>query len=336
MLSSTILAALYIYLLKSSKQDFIIMASAAKILRLKDTINNIQNKVLVLENNSYLNKSKINKLKRKLTKLQKTYSSIKLNKYASKNPIIPAGFTLLERFNINTTNKYYRKLHRSVNELYGKANSTVITQTILAQSIAYLIVGLCIVLSLSVIVMETLTPLKAFVITVAGIAVLFLAVYTILDDILYRVKKRKENLLYEFPQVINKLALLVNAGIEITDAWRQTAYSSYGDLYLEMQRVCRALDNGITLKHAYKDFIDRCNVKEISKLGVAIEQAHIKGNSEIAQALLDIAVLVWEERKHKAKRAGELANSKLLLPIIMVFCAIMMMVIVPIISNLGI
>ena len=44
---------------------------------------------------------------------------------------------------------------------------------------------------------------------------------------------------------------------------------------------------------------------------------------------------VWNERKQSIKRQGEKASSKLLIPMLLMFAGILIMVIVPIFSNLG-
>jgi tight adherence protein C len=43
---------------------------------------------------------------------------------------------------------------------------------------------------------------------------------------------------------------------------------------------------------------------------------------------------MWEEKKHLVKRKGEAANSKLLLPVGMIFVGILLMIIVPAFTNM--
>ena len=42
----------------------------------------------------------------------------------------------------------------------------------------------------------------------------------------------------------------------------------------------------------------------------------------------------WEEKKHRAKRKGEVAGSKLMIPVMIMFVGILLMVIVPIFANM--
>ena len=41
----------------------------------------------------------------------------------------------------------------------------------------------------------------------------------------------------------------------------------------------------------------------------------------------------WQERRHTAKRASEAANSKLMIPTMLLFIAILVMIMVPIATN---
>lgn len=59
-----------------------------------------------------------------------------------------------------------------------------------------------------------------------------------------------------------------------------------------------------------------------------------KGNAEIAFFLRDMSNEMWEEKKHLVKRKGEAANSKLLLPIAMIFIGILIMIMVPAFTNM--
>jgi tight adherence protein C len=61
-----------------------------------------------------------------------------------------------------------------------------------------------------------------------------------------------------------------------------------------------------------------------------------KANAQLTEFLIAENAAGWELRKHLAKRAGERANSLLLIPILLIFIGIMVMILVPMLSNLGI
>jgi tight adherence protein C len=116
-------------------------------------------------------------------------------------------------------------------------------------------------------------------------------------------------------------------------AWKQTAYSQESELYREMRRTSEELDNLVSPEAAYGDFINRCNTKETAKLASAILQNLSKGNAEIAMLLKNMAHEAWQERRRTAKRDAEKANSKLMIPTMLLFIAILVMIMVPVAMN---
>ena len=116
-------------------------------------------------------------------------------------------------------------------------------------------------------------------------------------------------------------------------AWRETAESQDLELYQEMRRTADELSNLVDPATAYTNFLNRCNTKETTKLASAIIQNQSKGNAEIGLLLKDMAHDAWQERRHTAKRDSEKANSKLMIPTMLLFVAILVMIMVPVALN---
>lgn len=150
-----------------------------------------------------------------------------------------------------------------------------------------------------------------------------------------KVKLREEELLSSFSEVVSKLALLVNSGMILVEAWRKVAGSGEGTIYQEMRRSVNEIENGESLVSALYNFGQRCMLPEIKKFSTTLIQGVTQGNSELALMLTDQSKEVWELKKQLVKRQGELANNKLLLPMCVTFVGILIMVMVPIFSNLG-
>lgn len=151
-----------------------------------------------------------------------------------------------------------------------------------------------------------------------------------------RILSRNEEMLREFANVVSKLALLVNAGMIIRDAWEQVAYSSEGALFEEMRIASEEMKNGVSQEEALRHFSNRCVISEIKKFTTTITQSMSKGNSEIATELQRQSKEVWMLKKQNVKRQGEIAANKLMIPIVVMFIGILTMIIIPIFSNLGI
>lgn len=59
-----------------------------------------------------------------------------------------------------------------------------------------------------------------------------------------------------------------------------------------------------------------------------------KGGSELTMSLRYMNEESWEEKKQRAKRKGETAGTKLMIPLMIMFVGILFMIIVPIFSNM--
>ena len=84
------------------------------------------------------------------------------------------------------------------------------------------------------------------------------------------------------------------------------------------------------------NFGSRCIIPEIKKFTSTIIQGMTKGNSELTAMLQEQSKEVWQLKKQLVRREGEKAASKLLIPICVMFVGILIMIIVPIFTNLGV
>lgn len=150
-----------------------------------------------------------------------------------------------------------------------------------------------------------------------------------------KIKERTQKYMSDFPDVLSKLALLVNAGMVMREAWEMTASSADRPLYQEMRKVGEDIRNGVSEAQAYYLFGIRTVVPEIRKFTSSVIQGLEKGNKELAYLLADMSSEMWETRKQDVVRQGELASGKLMIPMLIMFAGILVMVLVPVFSNLG-
>ena len=127
----------------------------------------------------------------------------------------------------------------------------------------------------------------------------------------------------------------VNAGMVMREAWEMTASSADRPLYQEMRKVGEDIRNGVSEAQAYYLFGIRTVVPEIRKFTSSVIQGLEKGNKELAYLLADMSSEMWETRKQDVVRQGELASGKLMIPMLIMFAGILVMVLVPVFSNLG-
>ena len=151
-----------------------------------------------------------------------------------------------------------------------------------------------------------------------------------------KVKRRSETFLLEFPNVVSTIALLVNSGMMLREAWKEVSFSDNTALYLEMRKVNDDIDNGIAEIDALYSFANRCVTPEIKKFTSFIVQGLEKGSKDLADALKNQTDELWELKKQNTIKKGELASNKLLIPLMIMFVGVLIMIMGPIMTNLGI
>jgi len=151
-----------------------------------------------------------------------------------------------------------------------------------------------------------------------------------------KVKKRSAKFMSEFPNAVSTIALLVNSGMILREAWREVSLSDETELYLEMRKVNEEIDNGVSEIDALYNFANRCVTPEIKKFTSFIVQGLEKGSKDLAFALKNQTDELWELKKQNTLRQGELASSKLMIPLMVMFVGVLIMIIGPIMTNLGI
>ncbi len=104
----------------------------------------------------------------------------------------------------------------------------------------------------------------------------------------------------------------------------------------EKQSVNPLCYNGdLYTREQIRNFAERCGIKEARKFATLIIQNLTKGNEELAMFLGDLSDEMWEIKKNEVKQKGEKANSKLLLPVFIIFIGILILVLVPAMSSMG-
>lgn len=150
------------------------------------------------------------------------------------------------------------------------------------------------------------------------------------------VKKRAEQLLMDYPGLVMKFTLLVQAGMPVRRAFQKIAidYSKKSPnekryAYEEIVRVCREMDSGISEAEAYRRFGERCSQIKYKTFSVLLIQNLQKGSRRMAELLEKESMEAWDERKRKARVLGEAAATKLLIPMMMMLAVVMAIIMVP-------
>lgn len=151
-------------------------------------------------------------------------------------------------------------------------------------------------------------------------------------------EKRKRNLLAGYPEFVSKLSLLLGAGMTISTALRKINQMHqqkkkkrngrdvvYEELY---QMICK-MDNGMGELRAYQEFAEQCEIRPYRKLVSLLISGQRVGSQKLLEQLNEEADNVFLERKNTARKFGEEAGTKMLLPMIMMLVIVMGIIVIP-------
>lgn len=149
-------------------------------------------------------------------------------------------------------------------------------------------------------------------------------------------KERKRQLILDYPEVLFKMAMLLGAGMtlkgsfqKITAEYKKRREKQPRYVYEEMLFACREMENGVGEGAAYEGFGRRCGEDRYVKLGSVLSQNLKKGAKGLPEFLEREAISGFEERKNTARKMGEEAGTKLLLPMMLMLVLVLAILIVP-------
>lgn len=237
------------------------------------------------------------------------------------------GFGLMELIHFDMNSKNAKGKIKLISEIYGKQYGPYYFYILRGGQITF---GTVLTL-----LMFMITGISGnFKLVMAGVAVSAMMIWY-LDELLNdKINSRRDELLRDYPGMLSKLTLLVNAGVPIREAWTKVAAANEGILYKEMRNTALELSNGIQEVEAYKTFGERCSIKSLRKFSTMMIQNLQKGSGEVVVFLRDMSNEAWEEKKHEVKRKGEKASSKLIMPIGLIFLGVLILIMVPMFAGL--
>ena len=148
------------------------------------------------------------------------------------------GYALIRMLNLQYRGKRDRRLRKELSILYGEKYVDYYLRVTYSQQISMSLTVLALAAPLY---FFTEGSLLMFAVIILGAAVAF-RYYGDLST--QKIKERSEKLLSDFSDVVSKLALLVNSGMILREAWERTAYSREGEIYDEMRRSVIEMQNG--------------------------------------------------------------------------------------------
>lgn len=152
-------------------------------------------------------------------------------------------------------------------------------------------------------------------------------------------KKRQKALLLDYPEMVSKINVLVGAGMTIKQAWHIIS-AQYLDkrkkntikesiAFEEMVKADREIRDGESERIAYQRFAERTQNPSYERFVRLLISNLLKGNRGLSDLLEQESEKAFSIRRMQARQLGEEAQTKLLLPMIMMLGIVMAIVIVP-------
>ncbi|MFA9463507.1 MAG: hypothetical protein ACERKN_04380 [Velocimicrobium sp.] len=186
---------------------------------------------------------------------------------------------------------------------------------------------------------EESKPTKSFQYLLLAIIASILAMEQMEQKLKNDEKKREEDLLLDYPCLVNKFVLLLGAGMTIGGAFekitgeynkeKQKKGMKVKYVYEEMLITQKEILNGVSEVRAYEQFGKRIKRLEYLKFSTLLSQNLRKGSNRMLELLEIEAIEAFEMRKEYAKKKGEEAGTRLLVPMILMLMLVMGIIIMP-------
>ena len=175
--------------------------------------------------------------------------------------LMPVGLFILETFKYSYNTSYDRRLISAMAELYGHKQALMFLKIHWGNKITLMFLSL----------------LFAFFISSGSDLSIEYGVFCVLlpcaiayscdRDVFEKVKKRRTALQLEFPDFVNKITLLINAGMTVSRAWEKAASDNgkQTPLYMELRKTNQEIRAGVPEYKAYEEFAKRCRVPVITR-----------------------------------------------------------------------
>lgn len=182
-------------------------------------------------------------------------------------------------------------------------------------------------------------PAPILSLTALGFAGALLITLKEKTDLKKQEERRRQQMLLDYSEVLSRLIIFLGAGMSIRSAWerivsdyrrsvehgvRQKRY-----VYEEMVLTDSQLKSGVSESQAFYEFGSRCGLQPYMKLAALLEQSRKNGARNLRERLRLEMADAFEQRKHQARRLGEEAGTRLLIPLFLLLAVVMVMIAVP-------
>ncbi len=156
-------------------------------------------------------------------------------------------------------------------------------------------------------------------------------------------KRRDMQMTLDYPQLVSTFTLFLGAGMPARGVWYRMAEHYEGrkaengrrEVYEEMVRSMHEMKGGANEGECYERFGERCGLPIYRKFAALLSQNLRKGTKGLALILKQEADNAFEERKSLAKKLGEEAGTKVLIPMFLMLAVVLVIIVVPAFLSMG-
>lgn len=158
-------------------------------------------------------------------------------------------------------------------------------------------------------------------------------------------EKRESSLLLDYSEALSRFVVLTGAGYTIRQAWKRMVLDYEKKLergvkrekpvYAEMRTVLNQMETGIPELQAYGNFGRNCGLRCYVRFASLLTNNLHTGGKNLRNLLEEEVEAAFEQRKDLARRLGEEASTKLLIPLFLMLGVVMMMIVSPAFLTLG-
>lgn len=229
------------------------------------------------------------------------------------------GYALQDIKLFSLKGSVYMKLTNQAKMLYEPMYVEFYAQTVWAQTLTFVFLPTVLGFVLAGLLGSALFVLIGLLIAAVFGFFFFNSMKTKLDA-------RRDSAGLELPEIVSSMALLMNAGLVVNEAWKKVAYSSDSEIYNLMKTVSDDVENGIPFKTALIKFGNNANSQDVKKFASALAQSLDKGNKDLCDYLTHQSSEMLMIKKQHMLQKGEEAASKLLAPIGIIFVGVIVIV----------
>ena len=177
-------------------------------------------------------------------------------------------------------------------------------------------------------------PIKILILGV--LFALFFVIYQ-KNNIISKGKERDDMLISIYPHFVNRLWLLIGAGMTTKSGLKQIVRESDSNdlLTKELEYTLNQIDAGAEETKCYEQLVTRLGLTIYKNLFDQLSQNLVIGSRDILRVMEDEVAKSMDIRKEVIRKKGEKASTKLLFPMALMLAVVLVIMIVPAFYDLG-